>query len=310
MFRLSLVATTICLAFSFSTSALAAKTPSNEQLFEMVKALQSRVAVLEKQNAGYQRELISVQRDAEQPQLASLTRSADEPKPMRLANPTVGALQPEDNWSGMYFGASFGAGQTVASYVHDSLNGNFPQSATAGEDTNTGAVMDLFLGLNAQVRPRLVAGLQLEGSLAALDFDSDGLWNTSDITAQAEATWMASALARMGVLIRPNTMLYGLAGLTFAHFDVVKGDGPSEVTSFDAHGFSVGAGIEKKIGPDWSIRAEYRFTDFGETDESFLKIDGALIRDGEDRFDNKMHIGRIGISRKLGRSEPSAEALK
>jgi len=125
--------------------------------------------------------------------------------------------------------------------------------------------------LNSRVRSRLIAGLQLEGSLTALNFDSEGTFtgnfSSRDFTAEVEAQWMASALARIGWLIRPNTMLYGLAGWTFAHFDTDNQF--LGVTGFDADELSVGTGIEKKIGPDWSIRAEYRFTDFGETDERF-----------------------------------------
>jgi len=309
MFRF--VVTTICLAFSLSTSALAAKPPSNEQLFEMVKALQSRVAVLEKQNGKYQRELISVQRDAEQPQLASLTRSADEPKPMRLAIPTGEALQPADNWSGMYWGTSFGAGFTKPKHSSTTTFLNATTVAKAS-DTKSGAVMDLFLGWNTKVRQQLVAGLQVEGSISPLNFNADASFTSSTgptgvHTVEVEAQWMASALARVGWLIRPDTVLYGLAGLTFAHFDT--GRAFTEIRGFDADGLSVGAGIEKKFGPDWSLRAEYRCTDFGEADEIGIDVFNPPEITAN-RFENKMHIGRIGIVRKFGRSEPSAEALK
>jgi outer membrane immunogenic protein len=318
MFRLSLFVSTICLAFSFSTSVLAA-TPSNAQLYEMVKALQSRVTVLEKQNTKYQRELMEVHKGAEPArlQLASLTPSADEPKPMRLANPTGDALQPQDNWSGMYFGASFGAGVTEGSHSMDvqAGNTNIPISGMAGTDTNSGAVTDLFIGLNSQIRPRLVGGVQLEGSLAALNFDSDGKYTFRtdapiSYDPEVEAQWMASALARVGWLIRPNTMLYGLAGWTFAHFDVGGGDFVN-INQFDANGPSVGVGIERKLDSDWSIRAEYRFTDFGKTKESSSKNGlGGYVTAGENTFDNEMHIGRIGVARRLGRSEPSGAVLK
>jgi opacity protein-like surface antigen len=101
-------------------------------------------------------------------------------------------------------------------------------------------------------------------------------------------------------------MLYGLVGLTFAHFETDRSF--IQIHEYDANGLSVGAGIEKKIGPDWSVRAEYRYTDFGKTDENWSEpLQGFS---GENQFNNKMHIGRIGIARRLGRSEPSAEALK
>jgi hypothetical protein len=159
-----------------SSSAMAAKPPSNAQLFEMVKALQLRVAVLEEQNGKYQRELIEVRKGAEPArlQLASLTRSADEPKPMRLANPTADALQPADNWSGMYWGASFGVGETKGSHSGVWTSSTPPLIMEAGEDNNIGAVADLFIGFNSRIGSRLVGGVQLEGSMASLNFDAEG----------------------------------------------------------------------------------------------------------------------------------------
>jgi opacity protein-like surface antigen len=342
MFRLSLVVTTICLAFSLSTSVLAAKPPSNEQLFEMVKALQSRVTVLEKQNTKYQRELMEVHKGAEPArlQLASLTPSADEPRPMRLANPSGPALQPADNWSGLYWGTSFGVGRTSGKtngtrQSNVVTTGANPSTSSGTETlitdtgTETGAVMDLFLGVNRQLGSRLVAGIQLEGSLSTLDFISTGP-NTYTFSgdnsgsfpgiSQSEVEWMASVLARGGWLLNPSTLLYGLAGLTYANFDVSEHSlSILERQTFENFGISVGGGIEKKLGPDWSIRGEYRYTNFMDdrtnstsrrTNTFGANTSNSTLSATTKYQDRDMHIVRIGIARRLGRSEPSAEALK
>ncbi len=67
-------------------------------------------------------------------------------------------------------------------------------------------------------------------------------------------------------------------------------------------GVTVGGGFERLISPDWTIRGEYRFTDFDEG--------GDRVQDSKFSLDGEMHIGRIGFARRLGRSEPTAEALK
>ena len=42
----------------------------------------------------------------------------------------------------------------------------------SNDSSSEGALADLYLGLSQQLTPRLVAGVQVEGSLAQIDFDS------------------------------------------------------------------------------------------------------------------------------------------
>jgi outer membrane immunogenic protein len=69
--------------------------------------------------------------------------------------------------------------------------------------------------------------------------------------------WATAAIARLGWLVTPSTLLYGTGGATYAGF----GDGFNGDT-FRAWGWSAGAGVEQKFGTNWSVRVEYRFTDF------------------------------------------------
>jgi outer membrane immunogenic protein len=189
--------------------------------------------------------------------------------------------------------------------------------------------MDLFLGVNRQIGRRLVAGIQLEGSLSALDFisigpntytNSDGSSGSFPAISNGEAEWMASILARGGWLLNPSTLLYGLAGLTYANIDVSEHFLSNlEEQNFENFGISVGGGIEKKLGPDWSIRGEYRYTNFMDertnsagtsTFTSGANTSNTIFSATTKYQDRDMHIGRIGIARRLGRSEPSAEVLK
>ncbi|NNF77328.1 MAG: porin family protein, partial [Rhizobiales bacterium] len=54
-------------------------------------------------------------------------------------------------------------------------------------------------------------------------------------------------------------------------------------------GFHVGAGLEAAIDENWSVRAEYRFTQFNK--ESFA---GGLVN-----VEPSMHAGQVGVSYKF-----------
>ena len=150
-----------------------------------------------------------------------------------------------DQWSGIYVGGSFGAGLTQ-SHVTSSerpveiFPTNSPPFVTQGQSITGeaeghdgfGGLIDLYLGVNKQIGPNLVLGLQLEGSAGDMNFDARGIraytyfndagptgqTGTSNFRPQIHSSFMVSALARAGWLVDPATMLYALAGYTGAQF--------------------------------------------------------------------------------------------
>jgi opacity protein-like surface antigen len=110
-----------------------------------------------------------------------------------------------------------------------------------------------------------------------------------------------SALARVGGLMDPSTLVYAIGGLTVAQFDYQNltdnlfyqpGD------RFWASGLSVGGGLERKIDQNWSVRAEYRYTHFRDVNVSnnFFwpsSSSGAVnltqANAIQTRFENQMH---------------------
>ncbi|BCA94468.1 hypothetical protein TUM19329_08290 [Legionella antarctica] len=64
---------------------------------------------------------------------------------------------------------------------------------------------------------------------------------------------MISLIGRVGILAKPNTLVYGLVGPTEAKYLLsTRRDWKLGVTS--------GAGFEHKFNEHWSVLAEYRFT--------------------------------------------------
>jgi opacity protein-like surface antigen len=234
-----------------------------------------------------------------------------------------------DQWSGIYWGGSFGGGFThsrVASnerYV-DTFPTNPLPFVTAGYSTNAdadgsdgGALADIYLGTNQQIAPSIVVGLQLEGSVGDMSFDAEGtravtLFNDAGPTQTANgpfrphihAPFMISALALAGWLADPTTMIYGLAGWTGTHFKYENlTDNPfyEPKDQFWANGVTVGGGLEKKLAPNWSTRFEYRYTNFFASDASNDFQRSSTQPDSQTntirtRFSEDMQMGRIGIS--------------
>ena len=393
----------IAISASSIGPALANTSPTNAELREAIAALEARVAALEaqlQQKADTQQEA-SIPR----PTLVALGEQAPAYSPMRLGNQHQPIQQSAHNgWSGLYWGTSFGYGSAFSKSRYRELGKSrdqfiseeteinieedgstettldffesiFSTTSTAtgssnGTDEMEGVLADLYLGASALLTPRVVAGFQVEGSLAEMTFgssigkekvkfkttetdtfrdsSSDGDSSVQSDTSHSSGTgenvfpgrneadldWMVSVIGRAGVLATPTTFLYGLAGWSYGHFQVNELTfGGNKIRDFDSDGPTVGGGIEKKLSSKWSLRAEYRYTNFGS--ESFSKssqkssstsesgtsqqtdvdtFEGETSNESSsggtaDKFigsetvnskgslDNDMHVGRIGVTR-------------
>ena len=174
-----------------------------------------------------------------------ITQTAMKPTAGYDAPPSAVTTKQIDQWSGIYWGGSFGGGFTH-SRVSSNERGvetfatNPPPFVTQGistisdaEGSAGGALADIYLGVNQQIAPSIVVGLQLEGSVGDMSFDAGGTkaltyFDDTGPTSQTasgsfrphiHAPFMISALARAGWLADPTTMIYGLAGWTGAQFN-------------------------------------------------------------------------------------------
>jgi opacity protein-like surface antigen len=69
---------------------------------------------------------------------------------------------------------------------------------------------------------------------------------------------MASALARLGVLVDPRDLVYAIGGWSYGGF--TTGAFTTGLHPFNLNGPTVGVGIEREVAPAWTARAEYRYT--------------------------------------------------
>jgi opacity protein-like surface antigen len=194
------------------------------------------------------------------------------------------------DWSGPYAGISVGVGwlnaNTSGSNSDSDTDNEFPgffdtdltRSALSGSSSpQTGGVADLYVEYNFQLSNTWVAGVQVEGSLGRFytRFNQSGISGFTETRSDVgvnnisssnftendslNINFMVSALARVGYLVTPRDLIYGLAGWTFAGFTTNL---PSEDPSFGANGVTVGAGWERRILDSWTLKLEYRYTKF------------------------------------------------
>jgi opacity protein-like surface antigen len=185
--------------------------------------------------------------------------------------------------------------------------------------SNGGGVIDVFAGWNTRLSNFVVGG-QLEATAGALNFNSNGSkaytyfdangptgsTANGDFRPQVTSRWMASALLRAGVVLNDRTLVYGIGGWTGAQFEarnLTDNAFYQPVESFWANGWTAGAGIERQLDSNWSVRAEYRYTGFAvvRTSDHFNfqfvgPAPGAQSSQRQTQFDQSMQSGRIGFA--------------
>ncbi len=159
------------------------------------------------------------------------------------------------NWSGFYLGLYGGGGW-----------GHHDRTNAAGLDNSyrsTGGLIGALAGYNWQWNSPLVVGLEGDIAWANIKGDDAGAGGTVD---QSQYRWLGSVRGRIGYAF-DNWLLFGTGGWAFANIRHTNSSGTTIVTtdSFDTtrSGWTLGGGVEYAFMPNWTVRADYRYFDFG-----------------------------------------------
>jgi outer membrane immunogenic protein len=171
--------------------------------------------------------------------------------PYHQAPPVEAPIVPLFTWTGLYLGGQIGYG-----WGTDTLT-VYP----AGFGTNftpNGVVGGAHVGYNLQMN-QFVAGLEgdVEGTGIRRNYSPGGATYNTKLPVQG------SIRARFGVAF-DRALLYATGGVEFAGFNTsYTGIGIFDSQSHTQAGWTIGGGIEYALTNNWSLRAEYRYTDFG-----------------------------------------------
>ncbi len=246
------------------------------------------------------------------------------PPPWLLPVPTASPSLPSFTWTGLYAGGQIGYGvgdnegwMSWATAQGQSGQSNLSRSAQ-------GVIGGAHVGYNQQF-DRVVLGV--EGSVDGATLTKNMLILAPSIVGQAltggfpvggnvtgtvQSGIQGSVRARAGYALG-RMLPYVTGGVAFGSFQTdaqVFGTDLDGVTNFAASGtksatrvgWTLGAGLEYAVNNHWSLRAEYRYTDFGHlaiaTDPSAIDAAFALDR----KLDQ--HQVQVGFSYKFGPLEP------
>jgi outer membrane immunogenic protein len=196
---------------------------------------------------------------------------------------------PVFTWTGCYIGAHAGGGSMHDSFTQDNTFSTDVVDTNGNSGTGTGAVAGGQLGCNYQ-DGNAVFGLEGEGYWSNLktttgnSFTStgEGVTNFAATTKNKDDFTVA---ARVGIAF-DRTLVYGKAGWAWGNFSfgsvnnftAFPGSGFTSFTDTIAatktlNGLLLGAGIEHAFSPNWTVKLEYNFLDFGSAGVSLTGCD-------------------------------------
>jgi outer membrane immunogenic protein len=200
-------------------------------------------------------------------------------------------------WAGFYAGVNAGYGWSPNSdqlaLVGDAPTGLSPEGGFGGGQ----------IGYNWQFG-RVVVGAEADLQGAGIsDRVTDA--NYGDVF-HSRLDWFGTVRGRLGYSF-DRTLLYATAGFAYGgvHNSAIIAGFPVIPYRFDstAAGYVVGAGVEYKLNPAWSIKGEYQYINLGTNDPAnaaFGPYSGfgggglATVRDDE------YHTFRLGVNYRFG----------
>jgi outer membrane immunogenic protein len=156
------------------------------------------------------------------------------------------------NWSGFYVGVGGGFGAVnhkVGITGLGSLNG------IGGE----GLFGELTVGYDHMLGDRFLLGGFIDAHAGNIGTTIEAGPIDIDLT----NSYGFDAGARLGYVLNDSTLGYVLAGYTWQHFKLDTGAIGFDYSD-DRSGYFLGAGMETAVGRNWTIKAEYRYADYGD----------------------------------------------
>ncbi len=174
--------------------------------------------------------------------------------PSRQPPPPVYVAPPIFSWSGVYVGGQIGYG-----WGRDNVGlPTVPSSTSSSPD---GVIGGAHVGYNYQIN-QFVAGL--EGDVDGTSFSKSAFDPVSGTSFGTRIPVEGSVRGRLGIAW-DRTLFYATGGAAFADIENTATGGltPYFSNSTGRVGWTVGGGVEYAVTNNWSVRGEYRYSDFG-----------------------------------------------
>jgi outer membrane immunogenic protein len=250
---------------------------------------------------------------------------------------------PVFSWTGFYVGAALGGEWADAKWTTTlfavppgaksvTVDGSSPRNYDPSSLRAGG-----YVGYNWQWTPQWIGGVEADLAYANGRVSAAGIPGCAIAcaagspgpgvdTSSVKLGWDASVRARLGYLITPNLLAYGTGGIAWQDTQIsatCQHSGPDPLclflpalpfsTATDSAirtGWTVGAGLESRIGGNWLLRAEYRYSYFGTWSNTLnLGVPGATPQIVNDQLKISTQIATLGVTYKFG-SDAAQAAYK
>lgn len=176
---------------------------------------------------------------------------------------------PAGAFTGFYAGAGGGVDGITGEIALTHSDAGVIDTIGKGKGIGGGDIAGtLTAGYDAGVSGGIVAGVFGSYDRSAQDVSIEGLLGSQAVTANlpsAEQMWTIGG--RLGAVIGGDVLAYGLAGysrLSFSDLKATIGDESFAIKSEQYDGLTLGGGFEKLVSGNFAVRAEYRYSMFGE----------------------------------------------
>lgn len=200
-------------------------------------------------------------------------------------------LAPAFSWTGCYVGAQVGW-QGKSDHTREYFTGtNVWTGLDQGWDTS-GFIGGGHAGCNYQMSNFVIG---LEGDIEGADV-TGGFRLANGNGTDFSVRWQGSIRGRAGVAFN-TVLLYVTGGVAFADLNYTYvTPGIREGFTNSVTGWTAGVGAEFALNQNWSVRGEYRFTDYGSvSNNSLVAFPGFTYR-----HDPEFHAVRVGVSYRFG----------
>lgn len=186
-------------------------------------------------------------------------------------------VAPASDWAGGYAGVSLGYSFNGDDEVGlDFYDGGVLDGRETGL-TNLdlhGVTADLHAGYRWQ-RGSWVFGPELAIEGGSVDDTQDFDNGVVAGTVESSVNYVATLAMKTGYVVNPATMVYGSAGFAYGDFSYAVGSSPDE--DYNASGYTLGLGVERKVSDRMSVFAEYQYRDFGSEDVTFTDGTDSIV---------------------------------
>lgn len=218
---------------------------------------------------------------------------------------------PAPNWTGFYAGVNGGYGWSVwdDQFSWDGTAEGYGSFSGARSDGGFGGGQ---IGYNWQ-SPSANFLIGVEADFQGADIGLD-VQDRMGIIDKTQIDWFGTVRGRLGYAAG-NALLYFTGGFAYGNIDTSVdlrhvGFGYGYYQSNDVEtGYVLGGGIEYKFSPQWSVKAEYQYLNFGKNDPACDRY--CIVEDGvptrhsssESKLnEDEYHTIRVGLNYHLNQA--------